>query len=71
MTGVTRVTWMTNMSGTTELASITKMSRMTGISWMGRMSGMISSLMKKPEKDLILCGIWKIVRTSGKVLNKM
>ena len=31
MTGVTRVTWMTNMSGTTELACITRMSRMTGI----------------------------------------
>ena len=66
MTGVTRVTWMTNMSGTTELAWITRMSRMTGISWMGRMSGMTSSLMKKPEKDLILCGIWKIVCTSTK-----
>ena len=62
MTGVTRVTWMTNMSGTTELACITRMSRMTGIT---------SSLMKKPEKDLILCGIWKIVCTSGKILNKM
>ena len=62
MTGETRVTWMTNMSGTTELACITRMSRMTGIT---------SSLMKKPEKDLILCGIWKIVCTSGKILNKM
>ena len=51
MTGVTRVTWMTNMSATTELAWITRMSRMTGISWMGRMSRMTSSLMKKPEKD--------------------
>ena len=71
MTGVTRVTWMTKLSGTTELAWITRMSRMTGLSWMGRMSGMTSSLMKKPEKDLILCGIWKIVCTSGKVLNKM
>ena len=71
MTGVTRVTWMTKLSGTTELAWITGMSRMTGISWMGSMSGMTSSLMKKPEKDLILCGIWKIVRTSGKILNKM
>ena len=71
MTGVTRVTWMTNMSGTTELAWITRMSRMTGISWMGRMSGMTSSLMKKPEKDLILCGIWTIVCTSEKILNKM
>ena len=48
------MTWMTNMSRTTELAWITRMSRMTGISWMGRMSGMTSSLMKKPEKDLIL-----------------
>ena len=71
MTGVTRVTWMTNMSGTTELAWINRMSRMTGISWMGRMSGMTSSLMKKPEKDLILCPIWKIVCNSGKILNKM
>ena len=25
------------------------------------MSGMTSSLMKKHEKDLILCGIWKII----------
>ena len=57
MTGVTRVTWMTNMSATTELAWITRMSRM---------SRMTSSLMKKPEKDLILCGIWKIVCTSTK-----
>ena len=71
MTGVTRVTWMTNMSGTTGLAWINRMSRMTGISWMGRMSGMTSSLMKKPEKDLILCPIWKIVCNSGKILNKM
>ena len=71
MTGVTRVTWMTNMSGTTELAWITRMSRMTGKSWMGRMSGMTSSLMKKPEKDLILCGIWKIVCNSGNILNRM
>ena len=54
MTGVIRVTWMTKMSGTTGLAWITRMKRMTGISWMGRMSGMTSSLMKKPEKDLIL-----------------
>ena len=54
MTGVIRVTWMTKMSGTTGLAWITRMNGMTGISWMGRMSGMTSSLMKKPEKDLIL-----------------
>ena len=54
MTGVIRVTWMTEMSGTTGLAWITRMNRMTEISWMGRMSGMTSSLMKKPEKDLIL-----------------
>ena len=60
MTGVTRVNWMTKMSGMTELAWITKMNRMTGISWMGRMTGMTSSSMKKPEKDLMLCGIWKI-----------
>ena len=71
MTGVTRVTWMTKMSGTTELAWITRMNSMTGISWMGRLSGMTSSLIKKSEKDLILCGIRKIVRTSGKILNKM
>ena len=45
---------MTKMSGTTGLAWITRMNRMTGISWMGRMSWMTSSLMKKPEKDLIL-----------------
>ena len=38
---------------------------------MGRMSGTTSSLMKKPEKDLILCGIWEIECTSGKILNKM
>ena len=63
MTGVTRVTWMTKMSGMTELAWITKMNRMTGISWMGRMT---SSSIKKPEKDLMLSGIWKIVCTSGK-----
>ena len=54
MTGVTTVTWMTKMSGTTGLAWITRMNRMTEISWMGRMSWMTSSLMKKPEKDLIL-----------------
>ena len=30
------------------------MNMMTGISWMSRMSGMTSSLMKEPEKDLIL-----------------
>ena len=72
MTGVTRVTWMTKMSGMTELAWITKMNRMTGISWMGRMTGMTSSSMKKPEKDLMLCGIWTIiVCTSGKILSKM
>ena len=77
MTGVIRVTWMTKMSGTTGLACITRMNRMTGISCMGRMSGMTSSLMKKPEKDLILyfkggnSGIWKIVCTTGKILNKM
>ena len=68
MTGVTRVTWMTKMSGMTELAWITKMNRMTGISWMGRMT---SSSVKKPEKDLMLRGIWKIVCTSGKILSKM
>ena len=45
---------MTKMSGTTGLAWITRMNGMTGISWMGRMSVMTSSLMKKPEKDLIL-----------------
>ena len=45
MTGVTRVTWITKMSGTTGLAWITRMNRITEIS---------SSLMKKPEKDLIL-----------------
>ena len=55
----------------TELAWITKMNRMTGISWMGRMTGMTSSSMKKPEKDLMLCGIWEIVCTSGKILSKM
>ena len=71
MTGVTRVTWMTKMSGMTELAWITKMNSMTGISWMGRMTGMTSSSMKKPEKDLMLCGIRKIVCTSGKILSKM
>ena len=71
MTGVTRVTWVTKMSGMTWMAWITRMNRMTEICWMGRMSGMTSSLMKKPEKDLILCGIWKIVCTSGKILNKM
>ena len=60
MTGVTRVNWMTKMSGMPELAWITKMNKMTGISWM-RVSGMTSSSMKKPEKDLILCRIWKIV----------
>ena len=68
MTGVTRVAWMTKMSGMTELAWITKINRMTGISWMGRMS---SSSIKKPEKHLMLCGIWKIVCTSGKILSKM
>ena len=31
MTGVTRVTWMTKMSGTTDLGWITRVSRMTGI----------------------------------------
>ena len=41
-------------SGTTGLAWITRMNRMTEISWMGRMSGMTSSLMKRPEKDLTL-----------------
>ena len=65
---------MTKMSGMTELAWITKMNRMTGISWMGRMTGMTSSAhssMKKPEKDLMLCGIWKIiVCTSGKISAK-
>ena len=45
---------MTKMSGMTGLAWITRMNGMTGISWMGRMSVMTSSLMKKPEKDLIL-----------------
>ena len=70
MTGVTRVNWMTKMSGMPELASITKMNKMTGISWM-RVSGMTSSSMKKPEKDLILCRIWKIVCISGKILRKM
>ena len=30
------------------------MNRMTGVSWMNRMSGMTSSLIKEPEKDLIL-----------------
>ena len=54
MTVVTKVTWMTEMSGTTELAWITGMSiKMTEKSWMGRMSRMTSSLIKKPEKDLI------------------
>ena len=67
MKGVTRVTWMTKMSGTTELAWKTKMNSMTGISWMGRMT---SSSVKKPEKDLMLCGILKIVCTSGKILSK-
>ena len=38
----------------TGLAWIPRMNRMTGISWMGRKSGMTSSLMKAPEKDLIL-----------------
>ena len=38
----------------TGLAWIPCMNRMTDISWMGRMSGMTSSLMKAPEKDLIL-----------------
>ena len=59
MTGVTRVNWMTKMSGMPELAWITKMNTMTGISWM-RVSGMTSSSMKKPEKDLILCRIGKL-----------
>jgi len=68
MTGGTRVNWMTKMSGTTELAWITKMNRMTGIREMRRMT---SSSMKKPEKDLMLCGIWKIVCISGKILSKM
>ena len=71
MTGVTRETWMTKMSGMTELAWITKMNRMTGISWMGRMTGMTSSSMKKPEKDLMLCRIWKMCVPSGKILSKM
>ena len=51
------------------------MNRMTEISWMGRMSGMTSSLMKAPEKDLILLRGetvgFGIVCTSGKILNEM
>ena len=62
---------MTKMSGMTELAWITKMNRMTGISWMDRITVITSSSMKKPEKDWMSCGIWKIiVCTSGKISAK-
>ena len=42
---------MTRTTRTTGLAWITRMNRMTGISWMNRMT---SSLMREPEKDLIV-----------------
>ena len=58
--GETRLTKMMGTTGTsrltkmTGLAWITRMNRMIGISWMGKMSGMTTSLMKEPKKDLIL-----------------
>ena len=48
-TGVT-----TGLPGMIGLAWITRVNRMTEIIWMSRMSGMTSSLMKEPAKDLIL-----------------
>ena len=54
MTRVTRVTWVTKITGTTGTTGLAWINRMTGISWMCSISGMTWSLMKEPEKDLIL-----------------
>ena len=54
MTRVTRVTWVTKITGTTGTTGLAWINRMTGISWMCSISGMTWSLMKEPEKNLIL-----------------